>query len=197
MRRGTTLLLVACLGMLEAPAGAAAPKLQKFAEVERGFWLRSTFGISLSLLNHFGGSGQESSLWPPGAVMTLEAGVDFGQVASLHLALQGQQVLGSRDLSGHGSVPNDTDVIGIMLGGRFNLVTGKRLAWFIKAQVGYMFGMPEVASLGDGLAFQGGSGLEYATSLRHFFIGLEVLAEYMMSHGGLGLLVTPTVKYVF
>lgn len=197
MRRATTLLLVAGLGLWAAPAGAAAPKVQKFAEVERGFWLRSTFGVSLALLNHFGGSGQESSAWPPGAVVAVETGIDFGQVASIHLALQGQQVPGSRALSGYGSVPNDSDVITIMLGGRFNLVTGKRLAWFLKAQVGYAFGIPDAASLGNGLAFSGGSGLEYATSLRHFFVGLEVLAGYMMSHGGLDLLVTPTVKYVF
>jgi len=180
----------------EEEGARSGPRIQKFEEIERGFWLRSNFGISLAVMNHFGGDDTESPIWPPGPVVSLEMGIDFGQVASIHLAIHGQQVTGTRN-SSRGSIPNDSTAIGVLLGGRFNFVTTKRLGWFIKAGVGYMLSIPDLTKLDDGLVAQAGTGIEYATSLRHFFIGIEVLAQYLMSNNGLGILVTPTVKYTF
>jgi hypothetical protein len=42
-----------------------------------------------------------------------------------------------------------------------------------------------------------GTGLEYATQLRHFFVGLEVAASYLPAIGGFSAIVTPTLKYTF
>ncbi len=182
--------------LLALSAWAKEPKVQKFQEVERGLWLRSTFGIGMSLTNPFEGNS-DGEIWPPGAALALEAGLDFGQFASVHFAVVGRHLSGKRSLPGGKHAPGDSDAVMVMLGARFNLATTKRLAWFIKAAAGYAFGYPDVAGLGSGLAVHGGTGIEYATQLRHFFIGIELCAEYLMSHDGLGLIITPTLKYTF
>jgi hypothetical protein len=176
---------------------SSEPRIQKFEEVERGFWLRTTFGISMAVANHFGEENRESPIWPPGPVVTIEMGYDFGQIASMHLAVQGQQVTGSRDMGTRSSVPNDSGAIGVLLGARFNIITSKRLGWFLKAGVGYMLAIPDTALLDNGLVIQAGTGIEYATNLRHFFIGIEAGAQYLMSNDGIGVLLTPTLKYTF
>lgn len=194
------LVLFACAAtgvQAEKPKGSA-PKLQEYDEIERGFWLRSTFGLAVSISDMFGQDGREASLWPPGALIGLEAGLDFGQFASIHLALYGQQIIGSRDTgAGRADVANDAGTLLVMAGGRFNLTTSKRLGWFLKVNVGYLLGAPEVAGLDDSLVFHAGTGVEYATNLRHFFIGLEAMASYLLSSNGISVLLTPTVKYTF
>ncbi|HUT99890.1 MAG TPA: adventurous gliding motility protein CglE [Myxococcota bacterium] len=189
--------IAAVILLAASGAQAAGPSIQKFMEIERGFWLRSTFGIDLAVVNAFGSGSRSSSIYPPNPVVSLEMGVDFGQVASIHLNLLCQQIAGSRDIGTRGSVPNDSTAIGILAGGRFNIMTTKRLGWFVKAEVGYLLAVPDTAKLGNGLVVQGGTGIEYATSLRHFFIGIEAGAQYLIANGGLGILLTPTVKYVF
>ncbi|MBW1808339.1 MAG: adventurous gliding motility protein CglE [Deltaproteobacteria bacterium] len=176
---------------------SSEPRIQKFEEVERGFWLRTTFGISVAVMNHFGDESRESPIWPPGPVVSLEMGYDFGQIASMHLTIQGQQVTGSRDMGTRSAVPNDSGAVSILLGARFNIITSKRLGWFLKAGVGYMLAIPDMALLDSGLVIQAGTGIEYATNLRHFFIGLEIGAQYLMANSGLGVLLTPTLKYTF
>jgi hypothetical protein len=189
--------IAAVILLATSVAQAAGPKVQKFVEIERGFWLRSTFGIDLAVVNSYGSGTRSSSIFPPDPVVSLEMGVDFGQVASIHLNLMCQQIAGSRDVGTRGNVPNDSTAIGFLAGGRFNIMTTKRLGWFIKAEVGYLMSVPDTAELGNGLVVQAGTGIEYATSLRHFFVGVEAGAQYLIAHGGLGILVTPTVKYVF
>jgi hypothetical protein len=119
-----------------ARAQTEGPRTQSYQEVERGLWLRTTFGMTLSLTNHFG-TGRSSTVWPPGPMVNLELGYDLGQVASLNISLLGEQLVGSRQLGERGDIPNDAAVVGMMAGGRFNFVTTKRMALFIKAQAGY------------------------------------------------------------
>ncbi len=190
-------ILALALVLLVAGLAHAEPQVQKFEEVERGFWLRSTMGISVAMINHFGEDSRESSLWPPGPVLAVEMGIDLGQFGSLHLALQGQQISGSRDMGSRASVPNDSNTIGFLAGGRFNLLTTKKTSWFLKAAVGYMLASPGIAELDDGLLVQAGAGVELATNLRHFFFGLEAAGQYLLANGGLGIMATPTLKYVF
>jgi hypothetical protein len=76
-------------------------------------------------------------------------------------------------------------------------MTTKRTGWYVKGGVGYMFAAPELARLDEGAVIHLGTGIEYATQLRHFFVGLEVVASYLPAIGGFSAIVTPTVKYVF
>jgi len=192
-------VLLACrAGEAAEQRSSSTPQIQKFEEVERGFWLRSTFGVAVHVTDAFESTDRESSIWPPGALLGLELGFDLGQYASLHLAVYGHQVPGSKDTGrGRASVANDAGALLIMGGGRFNLMTTKRTGWFIKANVGYLLGIPAEASMENSLAFQATTGLEYATNLRHFTIGLEAGASFFLTGSGLSILLTPTVKYTF
>jgi hypothetical protein len=183
-----------------APAQEAeergAPRVQKINDVERGFWIRSAFGFSTALGNVFETEGSETPIWPPAPLLGVELGYDLGQVASLHLAFYGQAVSGTQSTAG-ADVSNDVGALLAMVGARFNIITTKRLAWLLKANVGYMMAVPSLDSVDDGLAIHGATGLEYATNLRHFSVGLEVGAGFMMASSALSIILTPTLKYVF
>ena len=198
-----TAAMVIALALAAAPAaqaqegkGKGAPKLQKFDEVERGFWLRADLGIALAVVDPFS-DNRSAGIWPPGPLLQLEIGYDFGQVASIHIALHGQQVSGNRELTNRPSISNDAAMLAPMLGVRFNFVTTKRLAWFIKAAAGWMFTAPSLAEFESGLLVQAGTGIEYATALRHFFVGLEAWGSYDLANGGVLVSLTPTLKYTF
>ena len=126
----------------------------------------------------------------------MEIGYDLGQVAAMHLGVYGRQISGTQG-SGDTTISTDADVLMLMIGVRFNLATTKRLGFFVKANVGYMVASPELAKIGDGAEFHAGAGIEYATQLRHFFVGAEVLASYLPAVGGFSAIVTPTLKYTF
>jgi hypothetical protein len=204
MKRTTTFVLALALALLttglgyaqETESGGSGPRVQKIQEVERGFWIRSAFGFSMAVTDLFGGKGSESPIWPPGPGIGVEIGYDLGQVASIHLAAYGLQVSGTRSTT-RADVSNDAGVMLAMIGGRFNLMTTKRLGWFVKVGAGYMFAAPELARLDQGAVIHVGTGVEYATQLRHFFVGLEAVASYLPAIGGFSAIVTPTLKYAF
>jgi len=198
-----TAAVVIALALAAAPAAQAqegksksTPKVQKFDEVERGFWLRADMGLAMAVVDPFS-DNRSSGFWPPGPLLQIEMGYDLGQVASIHLALHGQQVSGNRELANRPSVSNDAAMLAPMLGVRFNFVTTKRTAWFIKAAAGWMFTAPSLAEFESGLLIQAGTGLEYATALRHFFVGLEIGGSYDLANGGVLVSLTPTLKYAF
>jgi len=186
----------------EATEARGAPKIQKIQDVEYGFWLRWSIGASFAIgdfFNYDDGSGS-SPAWPPGPIMGLEAGFDLGTIASLHLAISGVEISGTRKTA-RGVVGNDAGVLQMMVGARVALMTTKRLAWFLKAGAGYLLAFPSVAKVDNGPVFLAGTGLEYATSLRHFFVGLEAGAQFFLgdsfSFSGVTAIVTPTLKYTF
>ncbi len=172
-------------------------KVQKFSEVERGFFIRSTFGFSMALGNMFNQDNSDSPAWPPGPLLGLELGHDLGQVASLHVAFYGQSVSGTLSPTGRADVSNDASALLAMVGARFNVVTTKRMGWFLKANIGYMLAIPAIDTMDDGLVIHGATGVEYATNLRHFSVGLEAGAGFSMATSALSIIVTPTLKYVF
>jgi hypothetical protein len=127
-------------------------------------------------------------------------GVDLGTIASIHLAVQGFEVSGTREVERSGKVETiSNDVTGLLLsaGGRFDLMTTKRLAWFIKAGAGYLLSLPDSSGLDSTLAFLGGTGIEYATALRHFTIGIEAVGQFLLTPKSVMVILSPTVKYTF
>jgi hypothetical protein len=202
MKRTTTVVLALALALLTTgsvyaqESSSSGPRVQKFQEVERGFFIRSAFGFSVAVTDLFGGDDWKSPIWPPGPVIGIEIGFDIGQVASIHMAAYGMQVSGTRETP-RAEVSNDAGALLALLGGRFNLMTTKRTGWYVKGGVGYMFAAPEMARLDQGAVIHLGTGIEYATQLRHFFVGLEVVASYLPAIGGFSAIVTPTLKYTF
>jgi hypothetical protein len=203
MKRTTAVVLALALALLttglvyaQETGSGSGPRVQKFSEVERGFFIRSAFGFSMAVTDLYGGDDWKSPLWPPGPVIGIEIGYDLGQVASIHMAAYGMQVSGTRETP-RAKVSNDAGALLAMIGGRFNLTTTKRTGWYVKAGVGYMFAAPEMARLDQGAVIHAGTGIEYATQLRHFFVGLEVVASYLPAIGGFSAIVTPTLKYTF
>lgn len=177
---------------------SSQPRVQKFDEIERGFWIRSSFGMSITSQNPFKDKSRKNPAWPPGGAFGLEMGYDFGQVASIHVAACGMHLNGYQIIDKEKrNVPSDVGVYMITLGTRFNLATTKRTAWFIKAGAGYLMARPKGTTLDDGLAVQAGTGIEYATNLRHFFVGLEAVADYFVESKGIVYTLTPIVKYSF
>jgi len=189
-------LALAPCALAQEGKAKGTPKVQKVVEVERGFWIRADMGIAVSVVDMFG-DNRKSGIWPPGPLLQLEMGYDLGQVASIHIALHGQQVAGTHSLTNRPSVSNDAAILAALLGARFNLVTSKRMAWFLKAAVGWMFTAPDIAEFESGLLIQAGTGIEYATSLRHFFVGLEAWGSYDLANKGVLVSLTPTLKYTF
>jgi hypothetical protein len=174
-------------------------KVQKIEEVERGFWFRSAFGFSFVFGNAFKSSSvdkRQSSMGVPGPVMGLEMGFDLGQIASIGIMASGSQIAGIRNAN-FGDVSNDADVLEVGLGVRFALMTTKRLAWFLKVGGSYLFAAPDMASFSSGFVVGGGTGLEYATNLRHFFIGVELVGQFHLPSSSVMAWVTPTLKYTF
>ena len=204
MRMAIATLLVACLVSSAAWAqedeeaeNRSRSRIQKINEVERGFFIRSTFGFSMALGNMFNQDSSDSPLWPPGPLLGLELGHDLGQVASLHMAFYGQSVSGSHTPTGRADVSNDASTLLAMVGARFNIATTKRMGWYLKANVGYMLAVPAIDTMDDGLVVHATTGVEYATNLRHFAVGLEAGIGFSMATSALSIIVTPTLKYVF
>ncbi len=174
------------------------PQVQQFEEVERGFWIKSFFGISVTSQNPFRDKSRKNPVWPPGGTIGVEMGVDFGQVGSIHMAACGLHLTGNRIVDDNTSnVANDVGVFMLMAGGRFNVATTKRTAWYLKGAAGYLMARPKEATLEDGLVLQMGAGIEYATNLRHFYVGLELGAGYFLASKGLISIITPVLKYTF
>ncbi|MBN2498842.1 MAG: adventurous gliding motility protein CglE [Deltaproteobacteria bacterium] len=189
-------VLVCGLGSPAHAEKKSQPQAQQFQEVERGLWLRATMGAVMTVTNAFG-EGRESALWPPGPMIEIEAGYDFGQYASIYLGVLAEQLVGSRDMGSRSPVSNDAGALALMAGGRFNALTTKRLAWFLMAGVGWMFTQPSLAQYDGGVLIQAGTGIEYATNLRHFFVGLELFGQYDVMNGGAGVGLSPCLKYTF
>ena len=129
-------------------------------------------------------------------MISLEAGVDFGQYASLHVGFLASVVSGSRTLSNR-SVSNDAGLYAILAGLRYNFVTTQRLAYFLKLGGGWMKAMPDLTEVTSGVLVTAAIGFEYATMLRHFFIGLEIGGSYDLANEGIMAIVNPTLKYTF
>ncbi len=208
MRQATVILLV----ILGAASAAWAQGKEgeekvgsreaKINEVEYGFWLRSTLGAAVVIGDVFGSeSGAPTApVFPPGPALGIEMGVDLGTIASLHLSVQGFEIAGTRDVTrGDKTETVSNDATGLLLsaGGRFALMTTKRLAWFIKAGAGYVLAVPDSSGLDSSLAFFGGTGVEYATALRHFTIGLEAVGQFLLAPKSVMVILSPTVKYTF
>jgi hypothetical protein len=201
---GLILLLVApalALGQDSAPQLQEDPRVAKFRDVERGFFVGFEAGYQgfvdtptadkakYPLAGDSGGSAG-------GLVVGATMGVDIGPLLSVALYAQGTS---QRAGANYGAF----DLLS--LGGDVRLALKswrdrnewQRLFLYVHARGGYAKTSPEGLFGTSDLVVAGGPGIEYFTKLRHFSVGAAVDAVYATKAGAAGFAIYPTVRYTF
>ncbi len=192
-------LLVACV-TLPTAALAATPSEGVALEVRRGFFTETDIGGFFTL----GGDNAYSNLQTYLQLgvgydlsQTVEIGAHFGMGSNAANCWSGADAKGDCKLSDNFTV-TFADVTAAYL---FSLA--ERLYVAPKLALGYTLldpapvndnaGNPIKAGINVGFGASG----EYATSMDHFSIGLDVMARYVLGPNMLSLQFYPRVKYTF
>lgn len=203
---------VAAIGLLVSSAamGQTGSKVLKdkeaitFNEIEHGFY----FGLSAAPYTYFLLNAPSSSGNGPfsvGQAAQVELGVEFGDRLSVGLFVMGTANRAGSDYIGRSGglasgdfsslVPGAAARVGII---GFNDSQDVQRTWvYARLGAGYaMFAPKALLPDGDIYAFLG-LGLEYFTRLRHFSIGLEVMATGLIMNTSFGFAITPNLRYSF
>jgi hypothetical protein len=197
------LLAVPALALAQdsAPQLQEDPRVAKFRDVERGFFV----GFEVGYLGLADTPTADKAKYPlagksggsaGGVLVGAMVGVDLGQ--HLSVAIVGQ---GGNEKAG----PNY---------GAFNLLAAgldarvavrawrdrndwQRLFVYVHARGSYARTFPEGLFGKTDVLVAGGPGIEYFTKLRHFSLGAAVDAVYATKAGAFGYAVYPTIRYTF
>ena len=202
-----------CLGSGAARAQAAAPVLTAAEappdEIERGVFLGLDVGPSF--LTGAPAPAGTNSPFTTGVTVRLEVGLDIGRFVSLSLFFAGTTYGANADYVGAsgGNASGDFSSIAGGLAVRWNAIgfadsQGVQRTWlYLKAAAGYallkpnaLFSPDPTSGYGSILVF-GGPGVQYYTRLRHFSVGVEVVASYLLKPKTFGFAVTPNLRYAF
>ncbi len=221
----TLLWLAVAVSSVASAQKAGAPVKDKeeaqYDEIERGFHASVAAGY-FALINPPASatSDQVSKGVAPvrpfssGQIARVELGFDIGERLSLDLFAMatvnraGSDYLGNSSPAGcetqgtckavsgdfSGFIPGATVKVNAVGFNDANDV--KRLWIYLKAGGGYALFSPAGLVNSDVFLF-GGPGVEYFTQLRHFTVGLEVVASFMLSGGTIGFAATPNLRYAF
>jgi hypothetical protein len=181
-----------------------APKTQQIRAVERGFFLETDAGVSL-VVNKFNfndAQGKQYSLSSGLSVLAgAFAGVDILPILSFSIGAYAMGTSINRDQTINAA---QGDLLFVIPSAQlqFALITTERNFLFVRGGAGFAFGLPAqingVDFGGNGPAFNGMVGFERYTKLRHFSIGVLAGAMVVTKPSvGIGVSVTPTVKYTF
>jgi hypothetical protein len=201
-------LVALVLSLAPAFAGAATPAEGVELTVRRGFFIETDIGAFLTL----GGADAYSNTQ---TYLQLGIGYDIGDRLELGvnfgIGASAADCFGQRDSSGNCVVASGSSTI---LSDNFTLA-------FIDANVAYLFRLsdrlyliPKLAAgyttldpgpvqnasgtlVTSGVNVGGGLGLEYATSMDHFSIGIEATGRFVIGPNILALAIFPRVKYTF
>ncbi len=216
-------LLLAPLGALAQEEEEAAPlstnskddrKVEKFAQVEHGFYLGVESGLHLLLKPSGNALDANGNAVGAGLATGQSVGVEVGfepvPFVSLGLLAVGTNAGTSATYYGTQSISSATsstptvtgNISALMIGAnaRGNLSLGedsngqRRTFLYLRAGLGYTLVRP-AGIVANGLSFFGGPGIEYFTRLRHFSLGAEVLAN--VGPAGFALIAQPVVRYSF
>ena len=189
------------LGQDAAPQLQEDPRVAKFRDVERGFFIGFETGW-LSLLDTptadrtkyllAGSSGGSAG----GLLVGAMVGVDIGQRLSVALVAQGGNERARANYGAFRLVSVGGDVRFAVSGWR-DRNDWQRLFLYVHGRGSYARTYPEGLFGTADFLVAGGPGVEYFTKLRHFSIGAAVDAVYATKAGALGFAVYPTVRYTF
>jgi hypothetical protein len=200
-------LLLALAAWGQAPSTPAVSKDRESAapvdEVERGFFLGASVGPTVLFNLPAREGANRPSSW--GQMAQVEIGHDFGDLLSVSVFLSGSAQRAGSDYLGMSTGVASGDFATLVPGASvrvrpigFRDAEGTRRLWLYgRAGLGYSLYYPkELLPDAEVLVFAG-PGLEYDTRLRHFSIGLEVLASHSFGSSTWGLLMLPQLRYAF
>jgi len=189
------------LGQEAAPQLQDDPRVAKFRDVERGFFVAfeaGYFGLldtptadveKFPLAGDSGGSAG-------GLVVGALAGVDLGTRVSVALFVQGGNARASVDYGAFSLYAGGLDLrVGVL--GRKDRNDWERLYVYVHARGGLARTYPEGLFGTDEVIAAAGPGVEYYTRLRHFSIGAAVDVVYASKAATTGFAIYPTVRYTF
>lgn len=176
------------------PSVEEPPRVQAIRAVERGFFLETDVGASL-IVNKI--HDRQYGL----SVLTgLFAGYDILPILSISAGAYGM----GASLSSSDPTATSGDLFFVIPTAQLQLalITTERNFFSVRGGIGYAFGLPSkingVSYGGNGVAFSGALAFERYTKLRHFSIGVMAGVVGVTQPGlGVGVSVTPTLKYTF
>jgi hypothetical protein len=173
-----------------------------FNEIERGFYFSVQGGPSF-LVNPPAEEGERP--FSTGQMAQVELGVDIGERLSVGIFLMGAANRAGSDYTGNSGGAASGDFSYLVPGAvaRMHLVgfednqDVKRTWIYARGGVGYTLFSPKLLLPDSDILVFAGPGVEYYTRLRHFSVGLEVTASYLVSSGSFGFAVSPNLRYAF
>jgi len=203
----SALLVVAVSALpLAAQAQEAAPPIKErevtqLAEIEHGFYFRGAGGAFF--LNSLPAT-QGPRPFSTGQMAQIELGFDLGERLSLGVFVMGTANRAGSDYIGNSGGSASGDVSAIIPGAaaRLGLIgladanDVKRTWFYARGGIGYARFYPSALMSPDALVF-GGPGIEYFTRIRHFSIGFEVTASYLLKSKTFGFALAPNLRYAF
>ena len=198
-RRGP-LLALALIATFSGTASAqevadTPPKVQQIEAVERGWFLQADVGLTVFV------NEVDNRRYAPGPQIGVFLGYDILPILNLGVGVTfwGGEVDDGEDTP----LPTgDLFYVAPMLRAQVALVTTERNFLWVRGDVGFGFGMPTeidgVEYAGNAPVFGVTAGFERFTKLRHFAIGIHGGVVIVTDPGlGVGVTITPTLKYTF
>lgn len=204
MRKLATVLLLVpalALGQDSAPQLQEDPRVAKFRDVERGFFV----GFEAGWLNLLDTPTADRTKFPlagesggnaGGLLVGAMVGVDIGQRLAVALVAQGGNQRARANYGAFNLVSAGADVR-VAIGAWRDRNEWNRLFLYVHGRGEYARTNPEGLFGTADFLVAGGPGVEYFTKLRHFSVGAAVDAVYATKAGALGFAVYPTVRYTF
>jgi hypothetical protein len=197
------LLLVPALalGQDAAPQLQEDPRLAKFKDVERGFFI----GFEAGYLGFVDTPTADQAKYPlagssgggsGGMVVGATIGVDLGSRLSISVFGQGGNQKAGPNYGAFNLLSIGGDVR-VALMSWHDRNDWPRTFVYAHARGGYARTTPEGLFGTSDLVVAGGPGIEYFTKLRHFSVGAALDAVYATKAGAFGYALYPTVRYTF
>lgn len=188
-----------------APAAAFAqqpstseepPKVEELRAVEHGFFLKSDVGVAWIV------NKMNDRSYGPSILAGVSGGYDVLPILSIGVGAYALSASVNTPEMRDGVVRGDLLYLIPMAEVQLALITTERNFLYVRGGAGFAFGLPgEIDGAeygGNGPAFGGSVGFERFTKLRHFSIGVHAGAMVVLKPAfGLGITVTPTIKYTF
>jgi hypothetical protein len=202
-------LLLPGLALAQTPAAKTVKDKEDkgFNEIERGVFFRVEAGPWL-VVNPPGTT--QTGVAPAasfGQLAGVQVGFDFGERVSVSGFLftttnrEGSDYVGKSNPKGTASgdfstlIPGGT-VKANLVG--FNDSQDVKRTWiYVRGGAGFVLFSPKTLLPDPDVMAFGGAGVEYFTRLRHFSIGVEVDAAFLVASASLGFAITPNLRYAF
>jgi hypothetical protein len=204
--RLATALAVALFALAARAQGAAPPlpedpRMPRFAEVERGLFA----GFEAGAVMLFDTPTDDPAKYPfagesggraTGILTGVHLGYELSPAFAASLFVLGANAEADPSYGGFGLWATGADLRASFLSRRDRNGV-ERLRAYVHARVGYVVTRPTGLLGTTDLLVAGGPGVEYATRLRHFSIGVAADALWLAQAGAAGVSIAPTVRYTF